>query len=127
MAESSTNKNEKSTNSDAGYIIAAGVLIALIALAFSSCNGDSSSKKAGPVKDSTALVLCKKEAKKKAPYGFESSTSDTDISHEGGNVVVTFNDATIGTALGANKTQTIRCEVGGSESAPTIEGFGSID
>ncbi|RBQ00033.1 hypothetical protein [Bifidobacterium xylocopae] len=126
MAAEKPQQRNQSTGSSAGYIIVAAILVTLIAWVFTGCTGSSSSK-TGPVKDSTALVLCKKEAKSEAKYGVETSTLDTDITHEGGNVVITFNNAKIGTAFGSTRTQTLRCEVSGTEGSPKLEEFGAID
>ncbi|KFF31216.1 hypothetical protein [Bifidobacterium bombi] len=101
--------------------------IILIIMLFHGCSGNEKKPDNGPVQESTALVLCRKKAKAEAPYGFKSRTLDTDIAHRDGKVIVTFHDAEVGTALGATKTQTIECDVSGTNSVPTIEGFGAIE
>lgn len=117
MSQQKGNQAEKS-------ITAISAIVALSTLLAGCGQG---SKSDSSLSDSTALVLCKKEAKIKAPYGFKSSLSDTDISRSGGTVSIVFNNAEVGTALGTTRTQTIRCDVTGTDSDPVLDGFGAID
>lgn len=109
-----------------GTIIAGIILIAIVLFGFYAC-GSQGGHKDGSVQESTALTLCKKTAQQKAPYGFKSSTSDTTISKSNGKVVVTFENAQVGTALGATRMQTVQCDVTGTDESPTVDSFGAID
>lgn len=109
-----------------GTIIAGIILIVIVLFGFYAC-GSQGGHKDGSVQESTALTLCKKTAQQKAPYGFKSSTSGTTISKSNGKVVVTFENAQVGTALGATRMQTVQCDVTGTDESPTVDSFGAID
>lgn len=129
MADHDSSATGDQTNYDStnfGQIIAGVALIAVVLFGFYAC-GSQGGHKDGGVQESTALTLCKKTAQQKAPYGFKSSTSDTTISKNGGKVTVTFENAQVGTALGATKTQTVQCDVTGTDANPTVDSFGAID
>ena len=110
---------------------AAIVFAVIIVLIMNFCSGNSdnpeqpNATKAG-LTGATALVACKKKANVEAPYGFDYKTMNTDMTTTDDKITIVFNDAEVGTAMGGQLTQTIRCDVGGTDDAPSIISFGAI-
>lgn len=95
----------------AGEWIGAMAIVVIVLLCLASCSSSSDSDSRGSAKaDSASLVACKRYAEHQFPYGFEYSTWDTDITEIDGHTRVTFFDAKVGNAYGAQRTVTIHCD-----------------
>lgn len=109
--------DEHKPPSSSGYSMAewvsAGVFILIVLLCFAYCSGRSDSGSSSNHSDAEALVECKRYAKNMFPYGFDYSTFDTSITEINGRTRVTFFDAKIGNAYGAERTSTVHCDVAG--------------
>lgn len=116
-------KEEQKTPAPGGHSmaewIAAGAIILIVLLCLAFCSGRSNSGNSLSNSDSAALVACKRYAKQQFPYGFEYSTLDANITEINGRTRVTFYDAKIGNAYGAQRTSTVHCDVAGG----SIVGF----
>lgn len=70
-----------------------------------------------------ALAACKRKASIEAPQGFDYDLGNVDITdNDDDTVTIVFNNATINKSL----TQTIRCDVGGTNDNPSVLSFGSV-
>ena len=128
MSEEKKPAANKMTPGAWGAALVFAVIIVLI-MNFCSGNNDNPEQpnetKLG-LTGSTALVACKHKANIEAPYGFDYKTLDTDITTTDDQITIVFNDAKVGNAMGGQLTQTIRCDVGGTDDAPSIISFGAI-
>lgn len=102
------------------------VVVALIVMTiwgFASNWWSDSTPKDKELTEGTALSFCEDLAKNNAEYGFKKSLSDTSFEHVGSNVVVIFQNAKLGNAMGAEQNVNIKCTVSGTDNKPHLESF----
>ena len=74
--------------------------------------------------DGHALAACKRKANIEAPQGFDYELSNVDITNNNdGTTTIVFSDVLVNNAV----TQTIRCDVGGTNDNPSVFSFGAIN
>lgn len=94
--------------------IPAAAFLLIILLCVTMCSGRGSISNGSRSSDSTALVACKRAARDRYVYGFNPSTLDTSITGmRDGSTRITFTDAKIGNAYGAQRTATVHCTYSG--------------
>lgn len=77
-----------------------------------------------PLTEGHALTACKRQAKIEAPKGFYYKLSNVDITNNNdGTTTIVFSDVLVNNAV----TQTIRCDVGGTNDNPSVLSFGAIN
>lgn len=73
--------------------------------------------------EGTALAFCEDLAKDNADYGFKKSLANTSFEHVGSKVVVVFQNAKLGNAMGAQQNVNVKCTVSGTDNKPHLESF----
>ena len=126
-------KKPEPSKTTPGMWIAVIVMAGLISAALTFCGGNGSKGNDSPsttkagLTGGSALTACEEYAEHEAPYGFKTKTFDTDVTTTDDRITIVYHDAKVGTAVGGELTQTIRCDVGGTDGAPSVLSFGSID
>ena len=114
-------------------IVGLVVMVLFICWGVTSCGGDYDSSNSQPsetsmgLKPDSALVACKRAAKTRAPYGFDYSVMHTSYEVHDDSIEYVFRDAKIGNAFGGEMTADVYCEVTGTDSAPTVSVFDTVN
>lgn len=91
---------------------------------WSNDRDSSSQSNSSTVTDGHALAACKRKANIEAPQGFDYKFNNVDITNNNdGTTTIVFSDVLVNNAV----TQTIRCDVGGTNDNPSVLSFGAIN
>ena len=91
---------------------------------WSNDRDSSSQSNSSTVTDGHALAACKRKANIEAPQGFDYKLSNVDITNNNdGTTTIVFSDVLVNNAV----TQTIRCDVGGTNDNLSVLSFGAIN